>query len=69
MLSEEKERVPFKTLVDPLAAGGLVERWLIDTERSMREALKVAVVQAVASYTAETPEKRVDRRRISTDRV
>ena len=53
MLSEEKERVPLTQPVDTLAAGGLVERWLIDVESAMRVSVKSSIAQAVASYTSK----------------
>jgi dynein heavy chain len=46
-------------VVDTLAAGGLVERWLIEVEAEMRLSVRASVAQAVASYTSASPAARV----------
>lgn len=57
MISEEGERVTFAKSFNPKAAGGNVERWLIDAENAMRDSLKDVLRKAFNSY-AKT--KRVD---------
>ncbi|GBG90862.1 hypothetical protein CBR_g51368 [Chara braunii] len=41
MNSMEKERVEFTRTTNPRMAGGMVEKWLIEVEKMMRESLKV----------------------------
>ena len=41
MFSVEKERVAFTRTTNPKAAGGNVEKWLIEVEKMMKEVRKI----------------------------
>ena len=40
MISPEKELVPMTTYVDPVAANGAVEKWLVQVEDAMLESIR-----------------------------
>lgn len=40
MYSAEKEHVPFKNIIDPVAARGCVEQWLAEVEETMIKSVK-----------------------------
>eukprot|EP00931_Biecheleriopsis_adriatica_P059471 TRINITY_DN3558_c0_g2_i1.p1 TRINITY_DN3558_c0_g2~~TRINITY_DN3558_c0_g2_i1.p1 ORF type:complete len:4446 (+),score=1220.06 TRINITY_DN3558_c0_g2_i1:273-13340(+) len=50
MISPEKENVPFTTLVDPVAANGAVEKWLVQVEDAMIESLRDLFFQSRDDY-------------------
>ena len=50
MRSVEKERVAFDTTVDPNAANGMVERWLLEVEGAMKSSICDTCVQAYRAY-------------------
>ncbi|CAG9462898.1 unnamed protein product [Pedinophyceae sp. YPF-701] len=56
MMSVEGEKVPFRTHVKPKEANGAVEKWLLQVEHSMLEAVKHVTGQSIEAY-ATTPRK------------
>ena len=50
MRSVEEERVAFDTTVDPNAANGMVERWLLEVEGAMKSSICDTCVQAYRAY-------------------
>ncbi|KAK9497782.1 hypothetical protein O3M35_003706 [Rhynocoris fuscipes] len=51
MLSEESEEVPFTDLISTAAAGGNVEKWLLQVEKVMIKSVRFTIQKSVAAYT------------------
>ncbi|XP_076020504.1 dynein axonemal heavy chain 3-like [Genypterus blacodes] len=56
MISSEEEIVPFTEKIDPAAAMGMVEKWLLQVEGIMLKSVLDVIHQGVAEY-AEVPRK------------
>ncbi|KAK3267509.1 hypothetical protein CYMTET_23939 [Cymbomonas tetramitiformis] len=54
MVSAETELVPFKSKVEPSKTGGAVEKWLVQVESCMVEALNDVCNQSVQAYAAKS---------------
>ncbi|KAF6265404.1 dynein heavy chain 6 [Scenedesmus sp. NREL 46B-D3] len=52
MISEEGEKVPFAKPFNPAAAGGAVERWLIDCEAAMRDSVRSVLKASFDAYSS-----------------
>uniref|UniRef100_A0A383V949 AAA+ ATPase domain-containing protein n=1 Tax=Tetradesmus obliquus TaxID=3088 RepID=A0A383V949_TETOB len=52
MISEEGEKVPFAKPFNPAAAGGAVERWLIDCEAAMRDTVRSVLKASFDAYSS-----------------
>jgi dynein heavy chain len=57
MYSSEKEHVPFKNIIDPIAARGCVEQWLSEVEETMIKSVKEVCENAIQDYTKRPREK------------
>ena len=57
MISAEGEVVPFKTKVHPAKANGAVEKWLVEVEASMVEALRDVAGKGVEAYAQTARDK------------
>ena len=51
MISAEGEKVPFKQTLDPNAANGMVEKWLLQVESAMKENVSHQFFKGHANYT------------------
>jgi dynein heavy chain len=54
MLSLEKESIQF---INPISPTGVVEGWLTEVERTMRDTIQHTIGKALATYSEETREK------------
>ncbi len=54
MISSEKEQVPLKKYVDPVAARGAVEKWLVELEDAMIESIRHQTFLSAADYKNKT---------------
>ena len=57
MYSTEKEHVPFKNIIDPIAARGCVEQWLSEVEETMIKSVKDVCENSVQDYTKKPRDK------------
>jgi len=54
MVSPQKEEVPLMNYVDPVAARGAVEVWLVQTETAMVESIRNVVFLSIDDYLTKT---------------
>jgi dynein heavy chain len=57
MYSSEKEHVPFKNIIDPIAARGCVEQWLSEVEETMIKSVKDVCENAIQDYPKKARDK------------
>ena len=57
MYSSEKENVPFKNIIDPIAARGCVEQWLSEVEETMIKSVKDVCENSIQDYSKRPREK------------
>jgi dynein heavy chain len=57
MISTEKEQVTFTRVIDPIAARGNVEEWLLQIEDIMHKTVKSETEKALADYGKKEREK------------
>ena len=57
MVSTEKEKVNFTRVIDPIAARGNVEEWLLQIEDIMRKTVKSETEKSLADYGKKEREK------------
>ena len=50
MISVEGEKVPFNETLDPQAANGMVEKWLLQVEGMMKESISAVCTKSWAAY-------------------
>ena len=57
MYSSEKEHVPFKNIIDPIASRGCVEQWLLEVEETMIKSVKEVCENSVQDYKKKPRDK------------
>ncbi len=57
MKSIEGEEVPFVEIIDPIAAKGAVELWLLQVEVMMIRSIRNVIEQSYQDYTKQSRDK------------